>query len=240
MAGLVGTDQPAPPCPGQEKTFYSEDSSFGKLPFCAFVPGSMLQCVHQGKIFALIGLLVNKARLGAKDSTHPHLVRSHPRGPGGSRRQSLLCTLSFHPPRMHWASLLFPCPHEGAVVSQITTPPPGSPRPCTSRLQCCTGSLEPGPELLFAEPDPGWGVQQTCSCLHSPCWALPGWGGPRDHRPDSIPLPGLRDTYCASSPISHPGSPTASRLTGEVVCLCPIPLAPAFSSSLLAWLLGSQ
>ena len=173
-----------------------------KVVFCAFVPGSMLQCVHQGKIFALMGLLVNKARLGAKDSTHLHLVRSHPRGPGGSRHQSLLCTLSFHPPRMHWAPLLFPCLHQGAMVSQITTPLPGSPRPCTSRLQCCTGSPEPGPELLFAEPDPGWGVQQTCSCLHSPCWALPGWGGPRDHRPDSIPLPGLPDTHCASSPIS--------------------------------------
>ena len=33
MAGLVGTYQPAPPCPGQEKTFYSECSSFGKLSF---------------------------------------------------------------------------------------------------------------------------------------------------------------------------------------------------------------
>lgn len=40
MAGLVGTDQPVPPCPGLEKTFHSEDSSFGKSPFCAFVPGS--------------------------------------------------------------------------------------------------------------------------------------------------------------------------------------------------------
>lgn len=81
-------------------------------------------------------------------------------------------------------------------------------------------------------------MQRFCSHPHSPCWALPERGGPRDHGPDSIPLPGLPDTYCASSPISHSWRPTASGLTGQVVCLCPVPLGPAFSSSLLAWLLG--
>lgn len=46
MAGLVGTDQPAPPCPGPEKTFHSEDSSFGKSPFLCICAWKQLLAAH--------------------------------------------------------------------------------------------------------------------------------------------------------------------------------------------------